>query len=108
MKGVEEENINLTFFNAKYYSNYCSNFNFFFNLENLLKMEYNKFVVYQNNIFKYPELFTSKKYNTFGIFLYKELIDKIKFEGIGSGKINKGQKVDIKVQDEINNIINTK
>ena len=107
IKGLEAENINLTFFNAKYYSNYCSNFNFFFNLENLLKMEYNKFVVYQNNIFTYPELFTSKKYNAFGEFLYKELIDKVKIEEIGSGKITKNQKVDKKVQDEINKIINT-
>ena len=70
-------------------------------------MEYNKFVVYQNNIFTYPELFTSKKYNTFGEFLYKELIDKVKIEEIGSGKITKNQKVDKKVQDEINKIINT-
>ena len=34
-------------------------------------------------------------------------MNKIKFEGIGSGKVNKDQKVDIKVQDEINKIINT-
>ena len=70
-------------------------------------MEYNKFVAYQNNIFTYPESFTSKKYNTFGEFLYKELMDKVKIEEIGSGKITKGQKVDKKVQEKINNIINT-
>ena len=35
------------------------------------------------------------------------IANKIKFEGIGSGKVNKDQKVDIKFQDEINKIINT-
>ena len=107
IKGLIEENINLTFFNAKYYSNYCSNYNYFFNLENLLKMEYNKFAVYQNNIFTYPELFTSKKYNTYGEYLYKELMDRVKNEGIGSGKVTKSQKVDKNVQEEINKIIKT-
>ena len=102
IKGIEKENINLTFFNAKYYSNYCANFNYFFNLENLFKMEHNKFIVYKNNIFMYPELFTTKKYKTFGEFMYKELNDKIKMEQIGSGKIKKNQKVNKNIEDEIN------
>jgi hypothetical protein len=101
IRGVEKENINITFFNAKYYSNYCLNYNYFFNVENLFKMEHDIFTTYQNNMFKYPESFKSKKYKTFGDFMYKELIDKIKNEEIGNGKVNKNQKVDPNVHDEI-------
>ena len=114
IKGVEKENINITFFNAKFYSNYCANLNYFFNLENLFKMEHNEYIVYQGNINKYPENYTSKTYKTFGGFIYTKLLDKIKTEEIGSGAIKKNQKVNENVEEEIkminkkNNFINQK
>ena len=105
IKGVDKESINVTFFNAKYYSNYCLNFNYFFNLENLFKMEYDMYAVYQNNMFKYPESFNSKKYKSFGDYMYRKLNDKIKNEEIGNGKIiNKNQKINQKVHDEMEDI----
>ena len=105
IKGVDKEDLNMVFFNAKFYCNYCSNFNYFFNIENLLRMQYDNFVVYKNNIFTYPELFTSKKYNTFGEYIYKELMDRIKNEEIGSGKIKSTQKVKKDVHEKIAEII---
>ena len=104
IRGIDKENINVTFFNAKYYSNYCYNFNYFYNIENLFKMEHNMFTTYQSNIFKYPELFNSRKYNTFGDFIYKELNDKIKSEQIGNAKIPKNQKISDNVHNEIEKI----
>jgi hypothetical protein len=75
------EDINLCFFNAKYYSKYCSNSNYFYNLKETLDMENNNFLRYKNNIFKSPEMYGGKIYETFYDFLFnKQLNDKIKSE----------------------------
>lgn len=76
-----KEDINLCFFNAKYYINYCNIFNYFNNLKRTLDIEYKEYLRYKQNIYKYPEMFGGKMYNTFYDFLFnKQLNDKIKKE----------------------------
>lgn len=50
IKGVEKEDIKLCFFNAKYYTNYCSTYNCFYNLDDMLKNEYKDYS-YKNSSF---------------------------------------------------------
>ena len=59
---IEDNLINLGFFNAKYYSDYCDDYNYFFNLEETFENEYNNYMENMNNIFKWPELIRNKKY----------------------------------------------
>ena len=75
---IEDNLINLGFFNAKYYSDYCDDYNYFFNLEETFENEYNNYMENMNNIFKWPELIRNKKYNSFFDFLSNQLNDKLK------------------------------
>ena len=104
IKGLEKENINIIFFNAKYYLNYCNNFKYFFNIKYLFNMEYDKFTTIQNMIYKNPESFNNRQNKTFKDFLCKKIMDRIKREGIGDGKITKNQQVNEHVCNEIENI----
>ena len=89
-----KEEINLCFFNAKYYSKYCSNLNYFYNLKESLDMEYKNYLKYKIDIFKHPEMHGRKIYNTFYDFYYnKQLNDKIKYEFEKNIKELKTQKI---------------
>jgi hypothetical protein len=55
LKNDDKDNINICFFKAKYYLNYCTNLDYFSNIENSLMNDYKKFSLYKHNIFLYPE-----------------------------------------------------
>ena len=101
---LEKNNINAIFFNAKYYGNYIDNFNYFYNLRNTLNNEYKKYSKYKNNLFKYPELYNINFYNTFFEFMYKEIVEKIKINGLGP-KIGKNQEIYENVKNDLNETI---
>ena len=101
---LEKNNINAIFFNAKYYGNYIDNFNYFYNLRNTLNNEYKKYSKYKNNLFKYPELYNINYYNTFFEFMYKEIVEKIKINGLGA-KIGKNQEIYENVKNDLNETI---
>ena len=73
--------MNLCFFNAKYYIDYCNVLTYFFNLEETFENEYNNYKTIKHNRYKYPRLYGSKKSSTFLDYLYKQLNDiyKTKF-----------------------------
>ena len=79
-EGVENsDDIKLCFFNAKYYDNYCSNYNYFYDLDNLFKNELNN---YKKNLFcLYENPFSfqkSKNDNEFFDYFYNNIMQKIK------------------------------
>ena len=105
IKGVDYDDIKLCFFNAKYYSNYCSNYNYFYEWENTFKTEYNNY--------KYPNYylsnycpgflnsFLSKNIKDFPKHLYSLLIKKAKIFNINYKK--NLQKIDNQIEISINN-----
>ena len=80
-EAIEEnsDDIKLCFFNAKYYDNYCCNYNYFYDLDNLFKNELNN---YKKNLFcLYENPFSfrkSKNDNEFFDYLYNNIMQKIK------------------------------
>lgn len=67
--GIKKEDIKLCFFNAKFYLNYCDNYNYFFNLNDSFKFEYDNFNIYNEKLYEYPGI--NKKYKSFYEYLYK-------------------------------------
>ena len=87
----ERKNINLCFFNAKYYLNYCNNKNYYSNIEQLIDSEYknydnNRWIIYTN-----PGSIKSTMNSSFCEFFYNELKNKI-------GDFNKSYKAIAKEQ----------
>ena len=101
--GVEESNIKVCFFNAKYYSNFCSIKDYFFNLRNSLKSEMNDYLLYKTKIFTHPESIKGKICKSFCDYFSKKLNDKIKSSGFGN-KISKKQQKDPNVEKQLSDI----
>ena len=100
---VDELNdINLCFYNAKFYSKYCEYYNYCFNLKETLNMEYSRYLGNRNIIFKNPEDYT-RQYDSFFDFLIDQLKSKIKEEFKFPIKI-KNQDIDKSVEEELNKI----
>ncbi len=102
--GIKKEDIKLCFFNAKFYLNYCDNYNYFFNLNDSFKFEYDNFNIYNEKLYEYPGI--NKKYKSFYEYLYKKIMEKIKTEKICDDKgIPKSQKINDNCVKEINAIV---
>ena len=71
------DDINLCFFNAKYFSEYCQIYNYFFNIKETINLEYKNYLSNQNIIYKSPENFY-ESYSDFFEYLIKKLYNKIK------------------------------
>ena len=70
------EKINLCFFNAKRYSLYVSNYNYYYNLGETLKNEYQNYLKDSRDIYLFPEIINSKKYDNFLKYLNNKLDEK--------------------------------
>ena len=103
IKDTKKDTINLCFYNAKYYSKYSNNRNYFFNRKQTFEFEYNKYLSLQRNFFKNPENAKGKIHKNFTDYLIKILGEKIKNEGLGTMK--KSQTTDKSIEGEINQII---
>ncbi len=99
IKGVEEKDINLCFFNAKYYTNYCHNLNYYSNFSNSLDKEYSNYIEIRNRIFTNPNAIEFMLNNTFSEYLLSILVKKVKqFDS----KIQKDQKILENVEKDVN------
>jgi len=103
IKGVEEKDINLCFFNAKYYSNYCYNFDYFFNLNHSLLSEYDNYLNLRNRIFTNPGSIEFMINGTFRDYLLSILVQKVKQFDV---KIDKNQKISQNVEIEVSDSFN--
>ena len=99
IKGVDEKDINLCFFNAKYYFNYCSNYNYYFNWNNSFSNEFENYNELRNRIFTNPGGIELTLNNKFSDYLLNNLVKKVKQFDI---KISKDQKIDENIQNEVN------
>ena len=105
IKGIDKNDINLTFFNAKFFINFCSFYNYFYNLEETLKIEYEN---YNNNKYKFfinPFSNNNIINNSFPDYLINILAEKTKQI---SEKIKKNQKYDKHIEESINNFFKEK
>jgi hypothetical protein len=105
LKNDDKDNINICFFKAKYYLNYCNNLDYFSNIENSLMNDYKKFSLYKHNIFLYPENISNKIYGTFCEYLYRELTKKIKSIEFKK-KFENEQKIDANIEFQTNELKN--
>ena len=87
---VDKNDIKLCFFNAKYYCDYCNNYNYFFNLRKTFLLECENYSNIKINTFKWPEILKHKYSNSFVEYLQKKISDKI--INIFGKKINKLKK----------------
>ena len=71
-----KENINLCFFNAKRHSLYIDNYNYYFNIEETLKNEYQNYLKDNRDSYMFPEITNSKKYDNFLKYLNNKLDEK--------------------------------
>ena len=94
----KENEIKLSFFNAKFYSIYYNNYNYFYNIKNTIMSEYKKYLKNKNNIFKNPET-NNNKYNSFSSFLGSQLDEKNK--SLFGSRNKKGQKIISKVGKDL-------
>ena len=102
--GIKTEDIKVCFFNAENYSNFNKNYNYFNNLEDTFKIEYNNFIEYNERLFTNPG--KNKKYNSFYEYFYKVIMDKIKSEKICDDKgIPKNQKINESYLNNIKEIV---
>ena len=94
--------INLCFFNAKYYSYFCDNYNYFFSISNLFKKEYKNYLKSKTLFYKTPGANNTNKNDGFFDFFFKQLNSKL--ETIFNIKLNKikKQKIDDKLEEFIN------
>ena len=77
-KDIEDEDINLCFFNAKFYHNYCNNYNFFFNLQDTINKQYKKYLEDKYSVFVWPNDKHIKPDNSFHDYFYDILYTKVK------------------------------
>ena len=103
LKNDDKDNINICFFKAKYYLNYCNHLDYFSNLEDSLMNDYKQFSLYKHKIFLYPENISNKIYGTFCEYLYKELIKKIKSIDFKK-KFENEQKIDKNIEFQTNEL----
>ena len=88
IKGTEKDDIKLCFFNAKQFMNYCYLYNYFYNLESTINLEYRDYTYYY-----------SRNQKDFPSHLLDLLIEKAQsFKTI----MKKKQKIDIETENIIN------
>ena len=97
IKGIDREDIKLSFYNAKFYLTYCSTYNYFYNWEKSMKDEYDNYT-YMNSSYFLPTN-KEKVKSKFPQHLLDLLIEKAsKF----NAKMKKSQKYDIEIEESIN------
>jgi len=106
------KDIKLCFFNAKYYYNFCSNYNYFYDLDNLLHKEYKNYKVSKYHYYQNPKSNKQTKDKGFFEYFIKNLKNKVKntFHEKITNKFLKSIEIDKKFIEEsiiyFNKIIN--
>ena len=103
IKCSNKDNINICFYNAKYYSKYSNGRNYFVNRTQTFEFEYNNYLAQKRDFYKNPETIKGKPHKNFIEYLTKTLGEKIKKEGLGTMK--KSQSTDKNIEEEINQIM---
>ena len=100
---IDTNNINLCFFNGRYFCDYCNDYIYFFNLEETFENEYNIFLDSKKKIFQWPE-YKNKKNNSFFDFLSTKLNERLKNKFIIDNKKIKAQAINDDAKKELDKI----
>ena len=100
IKGVEKNDIKLSFYNAKFYLNYCYEYNYFYNFEISLRKEYNDYIYKNSSYFRFTD--ENKLRNEFPKKVLDILIEKASKYSV---KIKKNQKYDKHIEESVNKIL---
>ena len=103
INGINSNDINLCFFNAKYYLKYCDNFNYFSNIKNLIDYEYKNYKDNKNQIIKNPESIQANMQKSFCEYFHKKLLNK---ENIFDAKMMKSQQISPEIESEVTTKLN--
>ena len=104
IKNIKKEDLNVCFFNAKFYSNFIDNFNYFINIKNTINSEFKEYKKYQADIFKNPNNYKSKKYDRFGDYFYTKVVEKIEKGGFGTS-IESDEEINEDILSQIEEIL---
>ena len=100
IKGININNVNVCFFNAKHYLNYCDIFNYFSNIEELINNEYREYI---ENKLKTPKFFQENIPKSFCEYFYNILVNKIK---LFDAKMKKSQKISPEIDYDVTSKFN--
>ena len=98
ISGINTNDVNLCFFNAKYYLNYCDNFNYFSNIKELIDNEYKNYNGIKNQLIKNPESSQINIQKSFCEYFYNILINK---RNLFDGKMKKGQQISPEIESDV-------
>ena len=102
--------INICFFNAKYYENYCKIYNYFYNLQNSFNEEYEEYKNTKALFFKNPLSVKKNEEQEFYDYFYNSLKTKIKelydINDNNLKKILKKQTINENIGNNLKKIIN--
>ena len=103
VKNIRKD-IKLCFFNAKFYYNFCSNYNYFYDLDNLLHKEYKNYKDSKYSYYRNPKSNKQTEDKGFFEYFYKNLKNKVKntFDVKITNKFLKGIEIDNKFIKESN------
>ena len=105
IKKIKKEDLNACFFNAKYYSNYIDNYNYFNNIDETINNELKMYNKYKSDLMKNPEKYKDRVYTQFIDYLYGRIVEKIKEGGFGT-TIDPEEEIDEYVQSKLVETLN--
>jgi len=104
IKGINSLNdINLCFFNAKYYLKYCDNFNYFSDIKELIDNEYKNYNDNKSQIIKNPESSQASIQKSFCEYFYNILLNK---KDLIAVKMKKGQQISPEIESDVTEKLN--
>ena len=102
IKGINSDDINLCFFNAKYYLNYRDNFNYFSNIKELIDDEFKNYNEKKNELIRNPSAHDNIQ-KSFCEYFYKALVNK---QRLFDTKKEKDQQISPEVETDLTSKFN--
>ena len=103
INGISLNDVNLCFFNAKYYLKFCDHLNYFSNIKNLIDYEYKNYKDNKNQIIKNPELSQVNIQKSFCEYFYKNLVNKV---NLFDAKMKKSQQITPEIESDVTSKLN--
>ena len=103
INGISSNDVNLCFFNAKYYLKFCDNFNYFSNIKKLIDYEYKNYNDNKSQIIKNPELSQVNIQKSFCEYFYKNLVNKV---NLFDAKMKKSQQIIPEIDSDVTSKFN--
>ena len=103
INGINLNDINLCFFNAKYYLKFCDNLNYFSDIKKLIDHEYKNYKDNKSQIIKNPEMSQVNIQKSFCEFFYKNLVNKV---NLFDAKMKKSQQIIPEIESDVTSKLN--